>query len=912
MKEKYKGSMYSSFQDMSVGGALINPTEEEKSKMYYKKEEILQYFSEEEQESLQQEVIQSMNHELVHPEDLDTLVPKLYQSCETEAGELRRSINSIVSLQMVEAQRAMELIRSSSERVNDLRLQLLKQAELLSGVREETLPLKHLRQLHILGQNINSIIHWATALKEVRYENLFHLVEKRNFRELYEKIKSLQLIRHTVVRKAGDRYRIFESAFEPYFSKLDLISKAFVTELCSLLEEDGVNIIIQKALAENESDETPGFIHLKECCRVCMEELERTPPNGGTLNPPRDAKENTVLELVTVDPTSGEVRRVPGITSEKLEECITKNVTSLWKNQVVTAELTKTALDDTKVFFDRLRKVEPLMEAVQMTLVPLSSSRFLYFEIVMQTLHDCVLDAVSIFTEKKEELDANILVQASQFLQWYAKMLRSYPYLSFLKKTEEIDQKSDICMAAAVTGLSAHLNRLCQACALEVFKQTPTVPPSSSSSSSSINYVVTCGPVDLFSILQQTLSGLSTSMDIDVMKAVGHACADGICTYLNTCRNGIDRDSWEEQNEAGTNANKGGQKAATSNAEEVKDWEQRRLLFLYALCNDVDTIKNNVDAIKMRFSMCWDFTNSVSPSGELGSSSWASSEDASPFPLVHETLSDLSLYCLQEIDVQVDRVVAQQWVLMFRVGPWYDSEKNPFRVILMTQMEYIDEEYRTMVPEIQLRKLATKMLSSTVHHFLSALLEFLADVIRNSKKFPVDDWGVFVNHFIRDIDLLTQVWQERVGKEVSRDVYETSIEAVRLMKELLCVKKPVDFEFLIRDSLLEKFGDCPTFVIQYSLDSRLSQLSVESRERMMKIWKEIIRPQQRDNNDMISRSQWDRPSSPFGLLNRDIAQFYKSGGLFSKSAKKKLLAERQQKLLQEKERRRRERSAQKQ
>lgn len=896
---------------MSVGGAPINQAEEEKSKMYYNKEEIMQYFSEEEQESLQQEVIQSMNHELVHPEDLDTLVPKLYQSCETEAGELRRSINSIVSLQMVEAQRAMELIRSSSERVSDLRLQLLKQAELLSGVREETLPLKHLRQLHILGQNINSIIHWATALKEVRYENLFLLVEKRNFRELYEKIKSLQLIRQTVVSKAGDRYRIFESAFEPYFSKLDLISKAFVSELCSLLEEDGVNIVIQKALAENENDETLGFIHLKECCRVCMAELERTPPDGPSFHPPRDANDNTVLEIVTVDPTSGEVQRVPGITPEKLEVCITKNVTSLWKNQVLTAELTKTALEDPKAFFGRLRKVEPLMEAVQMTLVPLSSPRFSYFEIVMQTLHECVLDAVSIFTEKKEELDANILVQASQFLQWYAKMLRSYPYLSFLKKTEEIDQKSDICMTAAVSGLSAHLNRLCQACALEVFKQTPTVPPPSSSSSSS-NYLVTCGPVDLFSIVQQTLSGLSTSMDMDVMKAVGHACADGIYTYLITCKNGVDYDSWEEQNEAEANATKGGQKAAVSNTGETKEWEQRRLLLLYALCNDVDTIKNNVDIIKMRFSMCWDFTNSVSPSGELGSSSWTSSEEASPFPLVHETLSDLNLYCLQEIDAQVDRVVAHQWNLMFRVGPWYDSEKNPFQVILMTQMEYIDEEYRTMVPEIQVRKLATKMLSSTVHHFLSALLEFLADVIRNSKKFPVDDWGVFVDHFMRDIDLITQVWQERVGKEVSREVYETSIEAIRLMKELLCVKKAVDFEFLIRDSLLEKFGDCPSFVIQYSLDSRLGQLTVESRERMMKIWKEIIRPQQRDNNDMISGSHWDRPPSPFGLLNRDIAQFYKPGGLFSKSAKKKLLAERQQKLLQEKERKRRERSAQKQ
>lgn len=922
------------FRDMSGGPPpLIAPAAEGALKMYYNKNEILQYFTEEEQERLQQEVIQSVNHELVHPEDLDTCVPKLHQSCETEAADLRRSINSIVSLQMVEAQRALELVRSSSERVNGLRLQLLKQAELISGVEEETLPLKHLRQLHILRQNVVSVIHWATALKEVRYENLFVLVEKRRFSELYEKVKALQGIRRTVINKAGSRYRIFESVFDPYFSKLDLISKAFVTELCSLLEEDGVNIAIQQALAENENEETPGFTHLKECCRVCIAELEDTtgsdtsssssssPSSFPNLN--AGEKSSAVLQVVVMNSETGEGRRVPGITSEKLEACVQKNIAQLWKNQVLPVEATQTALESPTEYFHRLKKVEPLMEAVQMILVPLSSPHFLYFDTVMRTLHDCVLEAMDIFVEKKDELDANVLVQASQYLQWYTTMLRSYPYASFLKKTEEIDHKSDLCMTAAVSGLSAHLTRLCQACALEVFKHMPTAPPPPSASSSTASrFLVTCGPVDLFSILQQTLSGLSTSMEVDVMKAVGHACADAICTYLITCKNGLDYDTWEEKYEnemkaeklgggsgGGTEGKSKNQPCDGQNNAEDKEWEQRRLLLLYAISNDVDTIKNNVDAIKMRFSMCWDFTNSVGSAGGV-SAPWITPEDASPFPLVHEALSDLSVYCLEEIHSQVDRVMAAPWGQMFRSGPWYDTEKNPLHILLATQVEYIDEEYRLMMTEPKVRKLATRMLSSTAHHFISSLLEFLADTIRNSRKFPVDDWGVFVEHLVRDIELIGQVWQDRVPREVSRDIYETSMEAMHLMKELLCVKKPVDFEFLIRDSLIEKFGDSPSFVIQYTLDCRPGQIKAENKERMMAIWKEIIRPQQRDSTDILPPGAWDRPPSVFGHLNRDIAQYYKPGGFFSKSAKKKLLAERQQRLLQEKERRRRERSQQ--
>lgn len=858
--------------------AVPSAWRDEKLMEYYSGDEILRYFSPEEQERLRQEVVHSINHELVHPEDLETVVPKLHHSCEAEATELRRSMNSIVSLQIVEAQRALELVRSSSERVNGLRQHFLKQAELVDGLQRETLTSKHLRQLHLLRENISSVIRWATALKEVRYENLFVLVEKRQFALLYEKVKELQHIRRMVVTKAGARYRVFEAVFEPYFSKLDLICDAMVRELYTLLEEDGANIAIQKALMDSETEDPPGFLTFKECCMVCMAELEI---------PVLQIASEIPAAAAAAAGSNAAADRSPGITTEKLEGCVRRNILKLWDQQVL-RDAAKDPLENTKDYFHRLKKVEPLIEALQLTLVPFSTKKFLFFDVVLRTLHERVLHSMQVFVENKETLDANTLLDSSQFIQWYKSMLTSYRYDTVLA-LKEVDTLTAVFMTTAVSGLSAHLSRLCRACATAVLKQTPSVP-------SSGRFPSTSGPVDLFAILQQTLGGLSTAIDTHVMEDIGNACVDAILAYLDTCKNGMDYDTWEE-----TYGGSGDAAAAA-----VDEWQQRRLLLLYALCNDCRTVENNLDSVELKFAVCWD-TNPLTAGPGVGDLSPAAGAADSPFLKIQEVLFDLSLYFLNEIHEQVERVMSSQWPLAFREGPWYDDEMNPVWLVLTTQAEYMDEEFKVMVAEPEkVRKLCSYLLQHFVSRYIATLVEFLADVIRNPKKHPVPDWALFVDNIVRDIDRTQETWKKRVARDIQSELLNNAVDAMNLMKELLCIKKVVDLEFLLRDQLLDKFGDCPTFVIQYVLESRPKEVAVESKERMMALWQDMTRVQQRVNDIPV---KWNKPRSVFGLLDREIGQYYKSGGFFSKSAKKKIMAKRDEQVQEEKEKKRRARLA---
>lgn len=843
----------------------------EKLEEYYAGKELLQYFTPEAQDKLRQEVIHTINHELLHPEDVETMVPKLYKSCTTEAIEVRRSINSIVSLQVAEAQRALELVQSSSDRVKELKEQMLKQAELVKGVQEDSLPSRHLRQLNVLRENIRAVIRWSTALKEVRYENLFSLVQLREFSALYTKVKELQSIRETVVKKAGEQYNKLENALEPYFSKLDLICHALVTELYTLWREEGASIAIQKALMDSDSQDPVGFSALKECCAVCLEELE-----------------HPVLRIPSASSSPEESHSLasysPGITRQQLEECMTENIEKLWKQQILVEGLNP--IENTAEYLKRLKKVEPLLEALQMTLTPLSSSKFLFFDVVLMALHARVIDSVHFFAERKSTLEANILLEASQFVQWYKCMLISYEMSSKIN-LKEVDSLSAMFMTTAVSGLSAHLSRLCQATALGVLKQTPSFLPGE-------KMPVTSGPVDLFAILQQTLTGLSAGLTQHVLESIGNACVDAILMYLETCKDGMDYDLWEERHPSA---------GAPDESEIRSEWEQKRMALLYALSNDYNTIEKNIESIESKFAVCWD------PNPLIGSEMAPSSSvhKPSPFMKVQDFLSDTNLFFMDELIEQVERVVGSQWTLAFRQGVWYNVTENPVLIILNTEEEYVKEEFFLMLPEPKARKLSKQLFLRFMKMYLSFLLEYLADVIRNSRKTPLDNVGDFINNIVRDIGLIEEVWRRLLSaREIQGGLLSTSLEALRVMKELLCVKKPVDLEYVLKDQLMENFGDCPTFVIQYALESRPKELTTENKARMLELWMDTIRPQQRDQKD-VPTAGWGRAPSIFGQLDRVIGEYYKAGGLFYKSAKKVLLAERQQKRLEDKEKKRQNR-----
>lgn len=803
---------------------------------YYTGEEVLHYVSLEEQEALRQEVLQSLNNELVHPEDLETAVPKLRRSCETEGVELRRSMNSIVSLQIVEAQRALELVRSSSERVNGLREHFSRQASLVGGLKEETLPVKHLRRLHILRENIASVVNWATALKKLGNENLFHLIEKRQFALLYDHIKQLQQIRQTVIERAGSRYRVFEVVFEPYFSRLDLICHSLVAEITTLLENEAANLSIQKALMDSDAEDPAGFVAFRECCRVCLEELA-----------------NPVLRSLSPSGAPGDA---PGITTDVLNASLTANVERLWQQQVLVGHLEP--LQEPTDYFHRLKKVEPLLEALQLALLPLSSETFFFFDVVLKALHVQVLDSMQVYVDNKGDLSANVLLEASQFIQWYKGMLISYKYASNLS-LKEADELSAVFMTTAVNGLASHLSRLCRACAKAVFKNPPSVPQSG-------GLPFTTGPVDLFAILQQTLSGLSSSIDMKVLEQIGCACVDALVAFLTTLKECLDYDAWEEAN-------------ATD-----KEWEQRRLFFLYAISNDCSTIESNLDSVENKFAVCWEST-AISATVDP-----ASGRD-SPFTRVGDEIADLGLFLQDEIAEQIERVVAAQWLLAFRQGAWYSAETNPIQLILDTEADYFEAEFAVMVAEPKVRKLSTQILVRYTKNFVSSLLVFLADAIRNPKKNKVESWSAFIDNLVRDIESSQNTWK-KLTREIHGELLHTCMDALSLMKELLCVRKVVDLEYVLRDKLMERFGDCPTFVIQFALESRPKEVPADLKDRMLSVWAALIRPQKRDAND-VPTAGWGRSPSLFGQVDKAIGQFHKAGGFFSRSAKKQLLAERE-------------------
>lgn len=62
------------------------------------------------------------------------------------------------------------------------------------------------------------------------------------------------------------------------------------------------------------------------------------------------------------------------------------------------------------------------------------------------------------------------------------------------------------------------------------------------------------------------------------MCQIGIACADAIRAYIDECKQRSDFDYWEDENIGNDNSNNN------------NDWQQRRMLFLYAFCNDCNTI----------------------------------------------------------------------------------------------------------------------------------------------------------------------------------------------------------------------------------------------------------------------------------------------------------------------------------
>ncbi|EPY24431.1 hypothetical protein STCU_07184 [Strigomonas culicis] len=821
---------------------------------YYTAAEILPYLTQEEKDGLQKEVLNTINNELVHPEDLEVAVPRLLNSCLTESKELRSAMNAIASSQIVEAQRALKIVKDSHARVQELKASFLKQGKLIQGMGDDTVAYKQLRRLHILRDNVLAVIEWSKALKEVRFENLYAYVEAHAFKAVYDRLKKLQRMRRTLISKAGAQYRSFQAVFEPYFSKLDVVLSVFVQEVFSVLEQDSMNISIQRALDDPDDPQPfPEFDMLRECIQVCSAEIEKPVLNYG----------------------SDGLEQEPPLTSDKIYDAVTKSVGKLWEEQVMVDVVDP--FGQISVYLEQMKKVEPLLEALEMALIPLSSS-FSFFGCVVEAIHEEVMRVVDGYVDPEAEVEANGLMEASDFVQWYKEMLTTCNFAHYVD-ISTIDDLSAQLMASAVGGLSDHLTRLCRACAITVCNDPkgPTVLQN--------GQPITTGPGDMFAVLQQMLSGLTTAIDMDVMRKIGKACAEAIYAYLDECRSRSDFDYWEDDN------------ASASTPLAVEDWQRRRMQYLYAFCNDCATIETNLDTIELKFASCW----SDDAGGEDGA------EPATPFQKVQETLPDNSFYYLDEICAQVERIVGDQWALVFRAGPWYQDAENPVQLITNTMSDFIEEEFAVMLQEQKQRKLVRQMLVRFVQKYINTLAEFLADAVRNPKKNGVDSWGPFIDCISRDIEVVVPLWRTH-ATEGRGQLVELAQKAMELLKDLLNVKKAVDFNFVLEERMMDSFGDCPSFLIRFMLNARSKELDAATRERMLASWNEHIAYQQRDKDDRITTG-WSQATSFFGAVDRTIADLERSAGMFRKSVKKKREEEQQQKVLDAKEVKREQRKA---
>lgn len=856
--------------------AVDNNSSADLKGQFYLTEELLPYLTEDEKANLKQEVLSTINTELMLNTDLETSVPRLLRSCYNESRELRRAANSIASSQVVEAQRALQIVQDNYRKVQRLRQLFLKQGDLIQGLGTDTLSYKHLRQLHYLRDNVTSVIQWSEALKEVRYGNLYELLERQQFKDMYKRLKRLQKIRRTVITKAGARYRSFQTVFEPYFTKLDVILSLFVEDVFKFLREESMIVAIQKALDDDPMGNPQGssspnmnvvgsggpvdpYVILTECLSICAEEVGNPVFNFG----------------------SDGVETDPRISEDGLFEAISKGIAQLWEDQIMGDVVDP--FGQISVYLEQMRKVEPLLEAFELTLLPLSTS-LSFFGLVARALHNEVMAVMKSYTNPDAEVEANGLIDASLFLQWYKEMLTTNNYTSYVD-ISKIDEISASCMTAAVGGLSAHLTRLCRACAMTVCNDPkgPTILPS--------GYPITTGPVDMFSVLQQSLSGLNASIDISVMRQIGKACADAIYAYLDECRQRSDFDYWEDEN------------SALPTPQPAEEWQQQRMLFLYAFCNDCSNIETNLDTIELKFASCWEYDGGieVNDSAESGGAAARGTDDkyATPFQKVQDALPDNAFYYLDEITAQVERLVGDQWAKAFRQGDWYVDTSNPIQLIVNTEAEYIEEEFATMLQVQRYRKLTRQLLVRYTEKYISTLVEFLADVIRNPKKNPVDDWNAFADCLTRDITLSVSMWGEHLTEKRSQ-LLGLMQRAMELLKELLTVSKPVDFGYVLQEKLLDDFGDCPTFVVHFCIDARSQLLPKETRARLMAVWQERIVYQQRDKADAPTAG-WSQPPSFFGSIDRSIADLEKTTKLFGRSVKKKRETERQQKAKEDKD-----------
>lgn len=778
-------------------------------------------------ETLQDEAIRAINQELARTDELHVAVPRLLQSCDNELSEVRKSIHAIVSTQTGEACRSRRVLKEASEKIVKLQSAFVEQGDILSGMQTAAC-YRQLKQLTILRANVQRIIKWTEALKAIHHFPFDKSLRSGKFLEIYERLCETQDIRTSVMKKAGSDPHASQ-VFEPYFMKLDSTLEIFIMHVQSVFESSAMIAILHvlgddddEEGADDESDEDEHgnpirkFVHLEECIEICSREKS---------NPCMHKRNGYDAENV-LDPNG-------------VALWVKQSVSQTWVDEVMGDVVDPISQMDE--YLDSMRKLEQIMVALDMALAPLST-KFPFISMVVVAFHSEVMAVVRRYADPEEELEATKLLEAIKFLRWYSSFLEESSFLTYLASgNSEIDDIIAQMMKLAVSGMSQHLTHLSDSCAQTTCELEPKALPS--------GQIFSTGPTDLFTILQQSLGNITSSVETEVSQKLAKACADGVRAYIAECKKRMDYDFWEDEKSGGAPAS---------------EWSHKRLNFLYAFCNDLTTIEENMEVLELKFANVW--TEDV---------------DETPFQqLQGHILDDINFY-IDEINEHVNRLVSDEWKKLFVSSAWQSADTNPLRAILDTLADFMDEEFSVVIHDAHAKKLAKSMMMDSFRRYLSELFRYFKET--QSSKWKPTDAEIFHAALARDAAELHSFWKDRTTS-TRVQLVDQGRQAVDVLADLMryIASDKIDlFERVLRGRLIETFGDCPSFIITYIIEKR-SDVDSKTKARLTAVWNDLIKNQHRENDVFVN---WKHGTTFLGAVSRDYAP--ESRGFFGKKKKSK-------------------------
>jgi hypothetical protein len=761
----------------------------------YERRDVLDVLSPAAIERLRSEVLLQINREVNQGgEEVDIVIPRLIASCSRESYEVRRAVNSLCSSQSLEASRALRTLQNAHEKVQDLRDSFIKQGEIISSM-QCAASYSKFRQLHFFHQNVSSIISWTTALKEVSETGLFaQNIDNLRIAEVYKQLRLLQTIRKTV-QEQSSRFKQEKLLFSSYFEKVDFLVAMFVAKVVEVYESAAI-IAIEAGLALEEGEATDKhYTALKECVAVCAQESSEP-----------------LLSISSPTPLGESV----------VQAAVVKSVIASWEDQVLKEVIDPVA--ETDQFIQNMESaIEPILLYLESAAVPLSA-KFPVFRILVQSIHHEVMAALRQFIDSDKAVAAS-LIAVMKYCESYRSMLESNNFLQYVNP-HEIDQMTGNLLTEAIDGMKDHMTNLAIACALMSSQQKIETRGRD-------GRLLTMGPREMSQILQDSLSTISSNIELDVLRKLGVACVEALRAYVEDCVDHADYDVWQEK----------------SVGKPVEEWRNERLQLLIAYCNDLRQIEDDMEIVESRFSAVWidEEEDGVSPFQEF---------------LAH--LPDLGIFYIDELIKHFFVVVEGPWSELFVSNNWAAAgspETSSLGVILTTVDEYM-ETLEATLDEAWFKKLLTRRFFSAFStRFLNSLVAAIRDPSRKALKLA---------GFSEALDKNTQELQELWGKYLEgakgRSMIETTVNAIVVIMELIRVESQMALNTLIVQRILDNFGDCPTALVESVFEAR-ADLDKNTKKEFSKLWKDRIAFQARDKNDRPTAG-WTQEPSILGLLDR--------------------------------------------